>query len=340
MPQREPADLCRISATLPDGSRMAKPCYPDRSNIDLEAFVARVQGFRLQLLQIEPGPFTANGSQAYVGDVLTGTAYFGRALIQTWETPAHSTTIAVKTTRAPALWQGTSFGPSDILVASPESRIELASQPGFGIASVSFSEQDFQRAARLRGGSSTFDQRKCVLVRLPSALAARSIRTTIRTIISAVSPHPPGSRTHKGEQPNRVDLLNLIVDAVSGGALLDSSKTNTERAQALDQAISVIKERPAEVLTVAELRRLSGASERTLHYAFVERYGMPPARFMKACRLNGARKDLSGVDSLAVKVSDIANKWGFWHLGQFAKDYRLWFGELPSETCRRVPAEN
>jgi AraC family transcriptional regulator, ethanolamine operon transcriptional activator len=330
------SNFCDLARWVEDGEAM----LPDRLNSDLETFVKRVQGFRLQLLQIEPGPFTANGSQAYVGDVLTGTAYFGRALIQTWETPAHSITIAVKTTQAPALWQGTSFGPSDILVAGPESRIELASQPGFGVASVSFPEQDFQRAARLHGGSSTFDRPKCILVRLPSALAARSIRTTIRTIISAVSAHPPGSRTHKVEQPNRDDLLNLIVHAVSGGALFEPSKTHTERAQALEQAVSAIKERPAEVLTVAALRRISGASERALHYAFVERYGIPPARFMKACRLNGARKDLCGIDSLALKVSDIANKWGFWHLGQFAKDYRLWFGELPSETCRRVPAED
>src|SRR5436309_1452172 len=105
MPQREPADRCRISATLPDSSRMEKPCCLDRSNIELEAFVSGVQGFRLELLQIEPGAFTANGFQAYLGDVLIGTAQFGRALIQTWKSPAHSITIAVKTSQAPALWQ-------------------------------------------------------------------------------------------------------------------------------------------------------------------------------------------------------------------------------------------
>jgi len=74
---------------------------------------------------------------------------------------------------------------------------------------------------------------------------------------------------------------------------------------------------------------------RTLHYAFVERYGLAPARFMKARRLNGARRDLCRIVSQETKISDVANKWGFWHLGQFAKDNRLWFGELPSETRRR-----
>ena len=34
-------------------------------------------------------------------------------------------------------------------------------------------------------------------------------------------------------------------------------------------------------------------------------------------------------------VADIANGWGFWHMGQFAADYRRQFGELPSETLAR-----
>jgi AraC family ethanolamine operon transcriptional activator len=36
-----------------------------------------------------------------------------------------------------------------------------------------------------------------------------------------------------------------------------------------------------------------------------------------------------------VKVVDVANRWGFWHMGQLAADYRRQFGELPSETLRR-----
>ena len=70
-----------------------------------------------------------------------------------------------------------------------------------------------------------------------------------------------------------------------------------------------------------------------MHYAFTERFGMPPAHYMKVHRLNGARNDLCLEPP--VKVSDAANKWGFWHLGQFANDYEKLFGELPSDTLSR-----
>ncbi|WP_338353092.1 hypothetical protein [Thalassolituus oleivorans] len=32
----------------------------------------------------------------------------------------------------------------------------------------------------------------------------------------------------------------------------------------------------------------------------------------------------------------VAANWGFWHPGQFAKDYKQLFGENPSETVKRV----
>jgi hypothetical protein len=36
-----------------------------------------------------------------------------------------------------------------------------------------------------------------------------------------------------------------------------------------------------------------------------------------------------------IRVNDFANRWGFWHMGQFAADYRRLFAELPARTLRR-----
>ena len=34
-------------------------------------------------------------------------------------------------------------------------------------------------------------------------------------------------------------------------------------------------------------------------------------------------------------IRDIANRYGFWHMGQFAADYKKLFGELPSKTLKQ-----
>ena len=78
----------------------------------------------------------------------------------------------------------------------------------------------------------------------------------------------------------------------------------------------------------------AGVSWRTQDYAFRECFGVTPKAYLTALRLDGVRRELVPTDP-PVKIADVANRWGFWHLGQFAADYRRQFGELPSETLRR-----
>ena len=86
---------------------------------------------------------------------------------------------------------------------------------------------------------------------------------------------------------------------------------------------------------MASLCNAAEVSERTLQYAFVERFGVTPKRYVQAHRMHAVRNRLKSHSS-ADYVSDIANHFGFWHMGQFAKDYRRQFGELPSETLTRA----
>jgi AraC family ethanolamine operon transcriptional activator len=51
-------------------------------------------------------------------------------------------------------------------------------------------------------------------------------------------------------------------------------------------------------------------------------------------RLDGVRRDLRRSDPESA-VIDVANRWSFWHMGDFAMKYRQVFGELPSATLRK-----
>jgi len=73
-------------------------------------------------------------------------------------------------------------------------------------------------------------------------------------------------------------------------------------------------------------------SERTLHYAFREVRGLTPMAYFKAVRLNAVRQELKTAAADWATVREIAQRWGFWHPGEFAAAYRRLFGELPSQT--------
>lgn len=81
--------------------------------------------------------------------------------------------------------------------------------------------------------------------------------------------------------------------------------------------------------TIKELCDLCHVSRRTLQYSFENVLGISPLQYLRTARLNGVRRALiqAGPETL---VSDIAAEWGFWHLSQFAQDYKGLFGESPS----------
>lgn len=93
----------------------------------------------------------------------------------------------------------------------------------------------------------------------------------------------------------------------------------------------IVEGSPDCPLSVAELCARMHASRRTVQYAFEETTGISPLAYMRAVRLARVRKELVH----AATVTEVATRWGFWHFGNFASEYREQFGELPSETWRR-----
>lgn len=94
-------------------------------------------------------------------------------------------------------------------------------------------------------------------------------------------------------------------------------------------------------LSLASVCRASHTSARALEYGFRELFGVTPMAYVKFARLARVRRALLEVPEVDAAVTSAATRWGFWHLGQFSKDYRALFGELPSETLarasRRIP---
>lgn len=83
--------------------------------------------------------------------------------------------------------------------------------------------------------------------------------------------------------------------------------------------------------TVAQLCLELGVSRRTLQSGFQQLLGVSPLAYLKAARLQQARRALKQVGS----VTEAATGTGFWHFGHFAHDYQILFGEKPSDTLRR-----
>lgn len=109
------------------------------------------------------------------------------------------------------------------------------------------------------------------------------------------------------------------------------------RREALRCAVSHAETRSGRI-SVPELARVAGVSQRTLEYAFREGLGMTPVRFLRRRRLNAAHRELRLAAAGSTTVTEVALSMDFGDLGRFALDYRRLFGESPSETLARPRA--
>jgi AraC family ethanolamine operon transcriptional activator len=116
--------------------------------------------------------------------------------------------------------------------------------------------------------------------------------------------------------------------------VLSKPHATVNKAIILKNTLKILNDPDRLPITIAKMRELVGVSSSSLNRIFLSEYGIPPKSYIRSRCLSAARDALARV-SPEVKVSDIANRWGFWHMGQFAGDYRRMFGELPSDTLKR-----
>lgn len=129
-------------------------------------------------------------------------------------------------------------------------------------------------------------------------------------------------------------LVAQLITAALGNLPIADRSTPAVRAKALMGACEYIETHKRDLTTVGDVCAATGASWRTLDRAFKERFSVGPKAYISALRLTYVRNELSNC-APATRISDVANEWGFWHMGQFARDYRKLFGELPSATLKR-----
>lgn len=102
------------------------------------------------------------------------------------------------------------------------------------------------------------------------------------------------------------------------------------------RSISYIEEHLARPITMTDIAKHTHMSVRSIQQGFREDLGTTPMSYIRDRRLEQVRAQLAdSIPNDGVTVTDIAERWGFSHLGNFSVAYRRRFGETPSQTFRR-----
>jgi AraC family ethanolamine operon transcriptional activator len=298
-------------------------------SVDIDEHAQRLVGWRQAYSQLTPGRFEGEVLHAGLGEVALVGERTNQRLRERFTVPEGEVVIAVPVAPSgPAHWGDARLEADAVAVCRGGAPTELLTPRDFEIVGL---------VLRLPGPACQALPVGAPQARVDAA-AGRALRDLFSGTIDAMRAIAPVDGAARERLARSVaDAAGALAECIAAGPGVPGpsapSLSLSRRLALVRRAEAFVEEHADAAPTVAELCRATGACRRTLQASFVDVLGIGPSRYLRALRLNRARADLKHD---AASVSDVAVRWGFWHFGRFASDYRAMFGERPSETLERA----
>ncbi len=314
------------------------PLPPDTSILlhrrfnDFDELAFEARHWDIDFVQLDRGRFEGEVVQVISGGVLFSEGRFGRTLTQQGVAPRGMRSFVVPAGPNVCFkWRGKDIAANDLLAFPRNGELEAISNSAFHVFTISLPEDLLEATARAADVP-----RLREVLRRERVSCSPSILSPIRQRLRHVSRVAKRDRPRPGELAVLGDLRreipHLIVRVMAVAGASADAKPVRRRDKAVERARAYISQFQNWPLTVRHLCEAIGLSERTLQYAFLRHFGVTPSSYVRAYRLNKVRRQLKRANPGDAKIYEIASHLGFWHMGQFAADYRALFGELPSKT--------
>ena len=203
---------------------------------------------------------------------------------------------------------------------------QSVSGAGFNGLPISVEESYFEELCQKTGYTELFDKLKKSEIFHVSEFHLKQIRKLVRFV------------TQQAKQDDLLvyelveeKLIELLINCLSTGF---PDKPDVDMAYPkFAKIIDYIHGNLSEVTSVYQICHNTNIPERTLRRLINNKYDLSPKTYLNKLRLNEVRKNLKS-NAENSSIIQVASEYNFWHMGQFTKDYKNLFGELPSDTLR------
>ncbi|MFC7478099.1 helix-turn-helix domain-containing protein [Dankookia sp. GCM10030260] len=293
-------------------------------------------GVFCQLVPTDSGPFEAALHSISMGDVTLNMGQVSpcmgllrsasdRALLQLPLEGAESLTL-----------NGVPYRPGMIGTYAPGADLLRVGSRPTSFATLVLPSDAVETLLEPAAGSRLLQPGGFALIQVPSAfwdqakriiIAARATASTIPEVFEA-------------EQPRyalRDALLKAAHDLVSPKPSIKicMPRSTQARRRTVLRADEYLRAHMNRPIYTEELCDALAVSTSSLADAFRSVFDITPHRFLKLRRMSMVRVALQSREGPMPLIKCVALAHGFWHLGQFAHDYRSIFGETPSDTLAR-----
>ena len=295
------------------------------NSTDIDEFAFMLKNVAVENVLMEKGDFSVKMTLVESPNVKLAQFYMNRRIIQRGTRTAGYVTFLIWDDKFSLNWRNKILGKNQIAVLWNQEHYSL-SEGGIRGFPISLDENYLTECLISKG----YPEMIYILKKVDSLYVSDFLLQELRFKISRITQFID---VNIKEMHNLIEV-ELVDDLIN---CLISSYKNSVKPEFLHHkfknAIDYIHENLNEVISVSQVSKFVNISERTLRYHFEKKYNLSPKDFIQKLRLNAVKKRLSNSTENPI-IYKIASEFNFWHMGQFTRDYKHLFGELPSETIK------
>jgi AraC family transcriptional regulator, ethanolamine operon transcriptional activator len=303
---------------------------------DFDELTESIRDWELDLVLLQPGKFQGKFLQCSVNGVIFCEGISNKNIIQQGGSPPgmRSLLFGAKP-QAKFQWRGQNLTGEHVMTLSGAANFHKTVPSGVQTFNLAFSDEHAESLADELGvpvSENLFSQNDAFRCD-PQILS--TIISDVKRLSTTLKVTPEKIHDCRVQQLISRELPIRFLKLLSRNRPIRVTVSGRKRVRTLRLVESFLEVAAPDKMTVQALREATDVSERTLQYVLRDALGITPHAYLRSLRLHRVYRDLKKANPAKGKVADVANYWGFWHMGQFAKDYRKLFTELPSQTLAK-----
>ena len=303
--------------------------YYSTSFDDLDLLRESVVDWSLDFMPLGASNFNFKITQAILDKVMAGRGIFTGKLEQQGLTPAGFRTFVISANeRVTYNWRGRQLDGNSLSLFPPHGELYSISDSSFDVFTISFHKDLFHKVLAVKKNSQL---ERVVAGENDWKLDEQSIwglRQLAKRFLNTIATN--GILGNQAEE-----LLHAIFNTIEVHEGTKLKVVGKRKHKVLRDTTAWLRNNAEKQVKIKELYESLRLNERTVQNMFKQEFGISPKRYMNNYRIRQVHKLLKTND-LNLTIGDIAAQQGFWHFGQFARDYKALIGELPSETRKII----
>jgi len=314
---------------------MNQPFFIHQKFNDFDELCCNMRNWNLNYRQLEAGRFSSELLMFGNNTTIIGREKLGLRLRQTGASPTGLITLGVLVSPEIHIhWRGYDISGDMICIFPKGGELDSITHDDFDVFPISISAETLNQTCELL-------ELPCITALINNSEVFRcnpnklsELRSWLLSICHELITSSSEIKNMRYLKQIEQGLAGRLVRILADHHQPVSTKPLRKRDKALLTAVNYIAESGSKQITIPELCSVANVSERTLEYAFSERYNLSPKSYTLMHRMNNVRKQLRKENPNKHTVLGIAGQHGFWNMSQFSTDYKKIFTELPSETLK------